>query len=340
MENELEKPSRKRRPSAAQRTVSSSAKSKGATSAAAFLAIDSPKGDLSLKVPGGIVGISNLDKMFWPVEKFTKGDLISYYLRVSGVMIKYLKDRPAILARYPNGITQKGFFQQNIDDAPAILHTERLENQVGRFLNYAVYTSVASLIYLVNLGTISQNTWHSRLSDLDRPDYVVFDLDPYEADFSTVLQVALTVNQVLIDLGLTGYPKTSGSKGVHVYVPVARRYGYEEAARFAEQVAAKVAERAPKIATVERRMNARKQGQVYVDWQQNARGKSAASIYSVRARAGATVSTPVTWEEVSRGFEMTDFTIQTVPDRIEKKGDLWDGMLKRKQMLPKLPLGL
>ncbi|HUK90087.1 MAG TPA: non-homologous end-joining DNA ligase [Blastocatellia bacterium] len=330
------KATRRKRPSGRERTISLGANSSSAVAAAAFLHSPDAIKDVTIKLPGGAVEITNLDKVFWPENGYLKADLLRYYLEVADVIIKYLKDRPAILARYPNGMADQGFFQQNIKDAPGILKTVRLENQVGRFLNYAVYTSVASLIYLVNLGTIAQNPWHSRLSNLDRPDYVVLDLDPHGAPFHHVLKVALVIRDVLGELGLTGYPKSSGSSGIHVYVPLNRRYEYEEVARFAEQVATKVARRSPDIATVERRISARKPGQVYVDPQQNARGKSAASVYSVRAKPGATVSAPVTWAEVSDGFEIADFTIATVPKRIKEKGDIWAAMLKDRQTLPKL----
>jgi bifunctional non-homologous end joining protein LigD len=324
------------RPSGKPRRTSKEPAVEGAISVSDFLKGPGSGPNTTLDLPGGIVEATNLEKVFWPDEHYTKGDLVRYYLEVSAVIMKYLKDRPAILARYPNGALEKGFFQQNIQDAPALLKTERLENQVGRFLNYAVYTDVASLIYLVNLGTIAQNPWHSRVPNLDRPDYVVFDLDPHGAPFADVLKVALATAEVLRGLSIVGYPKTSGSTGMHVYVPIARRYGYDEVAAFAEEVSNRVAESTSKIATTERKISARKPGQIYVDWQQNARGKSAASVYSVRAKPGATVSTPVTWNEISYGFEMTDFTIKTVPKRLEQKGDLWDGMLKGGQRLPQL----
>src|SRR5262249_420589 len=181
---------------------------------------------------------------------------------------------------------------------------------------------------LVNLGTIAQNPWHSRVSHLDEPDYIVIDLDPHGAPFSTVIKVALVVQDVLRDAGMDCYPKTSGSSGVHVYVPISRGHDYEEATRFAESISNRVSTVAPNLATVERKNNGRKKGQAYVDWQQNARGKTGASVYSVRGRPGATVSAPVTWAEIAYGVELSDFTIKTVPARLKKKGDLWDGMLK------------
>jgi bifunctional non-homologous end joining protein LigD len=318
------------------RVTKTKAKEGEAISAAVFLRKRELEGDLALKIGSRVLEVTSLDKPYWPDEGYTKGDLLRYYLEVGKYIMPYLKDRPSILKRYPNGIKGQMFFQHNVESAPDLLRTERLESETGRMLNYAVYTDLASLIYLVNIGTIEQHPWHSRMSNLDRPDYVVFDLDPHGAPFASVLEVALAMRDVLKSLKLTGYPKTSGSSGIHVYVPVRPRYEYEEVADFSEQVSMRVAERLPKIATVERRIAERKKDQVYVDWQQNAKGKSAASVYSVRAKPGATVSMPVTWREISRGIEIGDFTIETVPPRLKKKGDLWKEMFKDRQSLPKL----
>lgn len=303
----------------------------------AFLRQAAFAGNLKLRAGRTVVDITSLDRLYWPDEGYTKGDLLRYYVAVGKTIMPYLKDRPTILKRYPNGAGAPMFFQHNIENAPGLLKTIELESEAGRAINYAVYSDLASLIYLVNIGTIEQHPWHSRIGDLDHPDYMVFDLDPHGAPFANVRQVALVLGEVLKALRLTGYPKTSGSAGIHIYVPVRRRYAYEEVARFAEQVSARVAERAPGIATVERRLAGRKKGQVYVDWQQNARGKAAAAVYTARAKAGASVSTPVTWQEIARGFEIGDFTIKTVPPRLAKKGDLWKDFFKDRQRLPKLP---
>jgi bifunctional non-homologous end joining protein LigD len=305
-------------------------------SMAAFLRQAALAGNLKLRTGRTVVDVTNLDRLYWPADGYTKGDLLRYYVSVGKTILPYLKDRPTILKRYPNGAGAPMFFQHNVENAPGLLKTIELESEAGRAINYAVYSNLASLIYLVNIGTIEQHPWHSRIGDLDHPDYIVFDLDPHGAPFAHVRQVALVLREVLKALRLTGYPKTSGSAGIHIYVPVRRRYGYEEIARFAEQVSERVAERAPGIATVERRLTERKKDQVYVDWQQNARGKAAAAVYTVRARPGASVSTPVTWQEIARGFEIDDFTIKTVPPRLAKKGDLWRDMLKDRQRLPKL----
>lgn len=309
----------------------------GAITIPEFLRLKKIESNVRVRVGSQFVDVTNLDKVYWPDEGYTKGDLIRYYLQVSIYLLKYLKDRPAILVRHPNGIAEEGFYQQNVEETPEFVKTMRLRNQVGRILNYVIYSDLASLTYLVNLGTIAQNPWHSRISNLDEPDYIVVDLDPNGAPFSNVLKVALAVQDVLRDIGMSGYPKTSGSSGVHIYIPISHGYNYDESARFAENIATRVAGQVPQIATVERKIAERKKGQVYIDWQQNARGKTAASVYSVRARPGATVSTPVTWAEISHGIQISDFTIKTVPLRLEKKGDLWERILKERQRLPRLP---
>ena len=314
------------KPSPADRTLS----------VATFLKQPTLAGSRKLRIGRAVVEVTSLDRVYWPDDGYTKGDLLRYYVAVGKTMLPYLKDRPTILKRYPNGVGAQMFFQHNVENAPDLLKTIELESETGRAINYAVYSDLAALIYLVNIGTIEQHPWHSRVGDLDHPDYVVFDLDPHGAPFANVRQVALVMRDVLNELKLAGYAKTSGSAGIHIYVPVRRRYSYEEVMRFAGRVSARVAERAAKIATVERRLAERKKDQVYVDWQQNARGKAAAAVYTVRAKPGASVSTPVTWQEIARGFEIRDFTIKTVPPRLAKKGDLWQEMLKDRQTLPKL----
>jgi bifunctional non-homologous end joining protein LigD len=326
------KPAAKKAPPAKKRKVVEQAPAE-VVSQAAFLKRERLEGDAGLRLGKTTVPVTSLDKVYWPREGYTKGDLIRYYVRMGRHIMPHLKDRPAILKRYPNGVRDEGFFQHDVTSAPALLKTEVLASETGRKLNYAVYTDLASLVYLVNIGTIAQNPWHSRTDDLDKPDYVVFDLDPHGAPFGNVLEIALALRAVLEEVGMRGYAKTSGSSGIHVYVPVRRRYTFDQTAGFAEKVSGLVAERNPKIATVERRIAERKKNQVYVDWQQNARGKSAASVYSARAKAGATVSAPVTWEEIERGFKLSDFTIVTMPDRIDEVGDLWKDYLKDRQAL-------
>jgi DNA ligase D-like protein (predicted ligase)/DNA ligase D-like protein (predicted polymerase)/DNA ligase D-like protein (predicted 3'-phosphoesterase) len=291
-------------------------------------------GNVGLKIGQHTVALTHLDKRYWPKEKIGKGELIRYYLQIGKTIMPYLKDRPAILKRYPNGIEEESFFQHDVTVAPAFLKTVLLENEQGRKLHYAVYTDLASLIYLVNLGTIGQHPWLSRVDKLDRPDYVAFDLDPKGAPFGNVLKVARLMKQVLDELEVTSFVKTSGSSGIHIFVPIKRRYTFEQTMDWAAQVSLAVAARNSKIATTERRLAEREKTQVYVDWQQNARGKSIAAPYSVRPKPKATVSAPVSWEEIEAGFKLTDFTIATMPARIERLGDLWTNLLRTQQTLP------
>lgn len=303
-------------------------------SVATFLKQEQPPASASLKIGQHLVELTHLDKLYWPKEKITKGDLIRYYLEIGKTIMPYLKDRPAVLKRYPNGLADDGFFQHDVTSAPDYLHTEPLKNERGRLLHYAVYTDLASLIYLVNLGTLGQHIWLSRLKALDQPDYVVFDLDPKGAPFSTVLKVAQLMKETLDQLDLTGFVKTSGSSGIHIFIPIKRGYTFDQAMEWAAQLAGQVAARNPRIATIERRLAERKKTQVYVDWQQNARGKTIAAPYTARPKPKATVSAPVTWEEVAEGFKLTDFTIQTMRERIQRRGDLWAGLLRHRQTLP------
>lgn len=303
-------------------------------SAAAFLKRERLEGAIGLKVGRHTVALTSLDKLYWPKEKISKGELLRYYLRIGKTIMPYLKDRPAILKRYPNGIKDEGFFQHDVTSAPEYIKTERLANEQGRQLNYAIYTDLASLLYLVNLGAIGQHPWLSRVDNLDRPDYVVFDLDPKGAPFGNVLKVARLTKKVLDELNVTGFVKTSGSSGIHVFVPIKRSYSFEAAMDWAELVAQEIVARNPKIATVERRLAEREKAQIYVDWQQNARGKSIAAPYTARPRPKATVSAPVSWEEVEAGFKLTDFTIETMDERMESVGDLWGDLMRTRQALP------
>lgn len=326
-----------------------------------FLKEKTFKGDITLELgPGQTVELTHLEKLYWPDEGISKGDLLRYYVSVAGYILPYLQDRPAILKRYPNGIRplpadaenrrkdrgtdfrtrDGGFFQQNIDPAttPAFVKTALLTTlETSHPVNYAVYTNLATLLYLVNLGTIAHNPWHSRLANLDSPDYIVFDLDPHNAPWENVPQLALAVRATLEkETGLKPFIKTSGSSGLHLFVPLEPgRYTYEEVAKFAEKFSNLVVERYPKISTLERRLKEREPDKVYLDWLQNARGKAVAASYTVRAKPGATVSMPLDWSQVEKGdFRLADFNIKTVPALLEKQGDLWKDLFKTPQQLP------
>src|SRR5438309_11851430 len=287
-----------------------------------FLALKQPKGDLILEVEGERVSLTSLDRIYWPVEKLTKFDLLCYYLRISSFIMPFLKDRPAILQRYPRGIKAPMFFQQDTESAPAFIKTVQLVNQEGRELNYSVYTTVGSLLHFVNLGTIEQHPWHSTLKHLDKPDYLMLDLDPKQAPWKNVLGVALVCKEIFDELGLPAFPKTSGSSGIHVYLPLRPKYDYRKVAAIAEGLAAEVARRAPKIATIQRSLAKRQKQQVYVDAMQNARGKTNAAAFSARAKPGATVSMPLSWKQIATGVKISDFTIENVPQLV-KKNHAW-----------------
>jgi len=225
------------------------------------------------------------------------------------------------------------FFQQDLESAPRFVKSVRLTNQEGRELDYAVYTTTASLLHFVNLGTIEQHPWHSTAKKLSKPDWIALDLDPKKAPWENVLEVALVTRQVCDEIGLKAFPKTSGSSGIHIYLPLKPTNGYETIAEFAKLLAGEIARRVPKIATVERSLAKRKHNQVYVDWMQNARGKSLASVYTTRAKLKATVSMPVSWQQIEKGVKISDFTLKNVPTLCRKAGDVWAEFFASRQTL-------
>lgn len=296
-----------------------------------FTALKNPKGDLILAIDGEHVSLTSLDRVYWTDEKITKFDLLCYYIEMSPYLLPYLKDRPAILQRWPRGINAPMFFQQDLESAPRFVKSVRLTNQEGRELDYGVYTTTGSLLHFVNLGTIEQHPWHSTVKKLSKPDWIALDLDPKKAPWENVLQVALITRQVCDELGLQAFPKTSGSSGIHIYLPLKPTNEYERVAEFAKLLAGEIARRVPEIATVERSLAKRKPDQVYVDWMQNARGKSLASVYTTRARPKATVSMPLTWKQIEKGVKISDFTLKNVPALCRKSGDLWKDFFARRQ---------
>ncbi len=295
------------------------------------------EGDVSVKVGREVVPLTHLERVYWPEEGYTKGDLVRYYFEVADLILPYLKDRPLIMKRYPSGITGQSFHQHDVDEAPAFVPTARLEVEDGggHEVDYIVGDNLATLLYMANLGAVERHPWHSRVADLEHPDWFVFDLDPGEGvEFTTICDVALTTREVLARLGLESYPKTSGSRGIHVYVPVEPRYEYGPIAGLAEQVPTVVAREQPEVATVERSKRKRGAGMIYVDHMQNARGKSVVAPYSVRPKPGATVSAPLEWKEVERRrVKTSDFHIKNMLKRVERKGDLFAPVLKTRQRL-------
>jgi bifunctional non-homologous end joining protein LigD len=332
MVREMVKSAKSAKPKSGQVKVTR-AKEGAAITAAEFLSLKQPKGDRIVEIADERVPVTSLERIYWPDEKLTKFDLLSYYLRISSYLMPFLEGRPAILQRYPRGIKAPMFFQQDLESAPAFVKTVRLTNQEGRDLNYAVYTTVGSLVHFVNLGTIEQHPWHSTVKHLDQPDYLMLDLDPKEAPWNNVLKVALVCKEVLDEIGLPAFPKTSGSSGIHIYVPLKPKLDYRKVASVAEALASEVANRAPKIATVQRSLAKRQKQQVYVDAMQNARGKTIAAVFSARAKPGASVSMPLTWKQIEQGVKIKDFTIRNVPDLIKKSGNSWTDFFSNAQTL-------
>lgn len=327
------KPSRKRETVRAENHERDEEETK-TVSAAAFKAKEL-SGNLKVKVKGDEVSLTNLDKIYWPDDDYTKGDLIKYYYEISKYILPYLKDRPLILKRYPNGIKAPFFHQHDVNDAPAFIRTDAIAVEEGHDVDYIIGDGLPTLLYVANLGAIEQHPWHSRVEDLYRPDWFVFDLDPGKGvEFETICEVALSVREVLARLDLECYAKTSGSRGIHIYVPIKPEHTYEEVADFAERVATIVANENSEVATVERSLSKRTRAQIYVDHMQNARGKSVVAPYSVRPKPGATVSAPLEWKEIERKrIRIQDFTIKNMLRRVERKGEMFAPVLKKKQSL-------
>jgi bifunctional non-homologous end joining protein LigD len=298
-----------------------------------FLRLKNPKGDLIADVDGERVSLTSLDRVYWPDDKLTKYDLLCYYLKIAPHILPFLRDRPAILQRYPRGIKAPMFFQQDLESAPPFIKTIRLTNQEGRELDYAVFTTAGSMLHFVNQGNIEQHPWHSTVKHLDKPNYLMLDLDPKQAPWENVLQVALVCKDVLDEVGLPAFPKTSGSSGIHIYLPLKPKYDFGKVARVAEALATEVAQRTPKIATVQRSLAKREKQQVYVDAMQNARGKTIAAAFSARARPGATVSMPLTWKQIEKGVKISDFTIRNVAELVKKNGNAWADFFANAQTL-------
>ncbi len=268
------------------------------------------------------VKISNPQKVFWPEEGYTKRDLIAYYETVAPWLLPYLEDRPVVLTRYPDGITGKSFFQKDAPEfIPDWIRTKRVySEETRRDIDYIVIDDLDTLRYVVNLGTIPLHLWASRAGSLERPDWLVLDLDPKGAPFADVVKVARTLHRILERLELPSYVKTSGKTGLHIFVPLGARYTYEQTRTFARLLATLGVEAEPAIATIARPLRARG-GKVYVDWGQNGHGQTVVAPFAVRPLPGAPVSCPLTWDEVTARLDPGRFTIKTAPARLEKAGD-------------------
>jgi bifunctional non-homologous end joining protein LigD len=268
------------------------------------------------------VRLSNVDKVFWPDERYTKGDLLAYYDAVAPLLLPYLRDRPLVVTRFPDGITGKSFYQKDAPHfAPSWLRTARIDApDAGRAIDYVVVDDARSLRYVVNLGVIPLHLWGSRVPSLDRPDWLILDLDPKGAPFTDVVRVARALHELLDDLGLAACVKTSGATGLHILLPLGARYDWEECRTFARLLATLGVEAEPEIATLTRQIRAR-EGKVYIDWLQNVKGQTIAAPFSARPLPGAPVSCPLRWDEVTSRLDPRAFTIATVPKRFAKMRD-------------------
>jgi bifunctional non-homologous end joining protein LigD len=281
------------------------------------------------------VHLTNLRKPFWAELGITKGDLIQYYADVAHALLPHLRDRAMVMRRYPNGWNGKSFFMKNAPTPrPDWIEICSIDHGEEKVIDFPMIQDLPALLWVVNLGCIDLNQWYARCDDVDRPDYLHFDLDPVKGPkpvpFERVLETARILRDGLEALGMPSFAKTTGSRGIHVYVPIVRGPTQKEVWTFAKNLSVSLATLHPKLITAEYAVARRPQGRVLVDYNQNAWGQTLASIYSVRPHPKAAVSTPVTWDEVEDGIAIEDFHIRNVPDRVREKGDLWAPLLAPK----------
>ena len=290
-------------------------------------------GEAAREIDGHRLKFTNLAKVFYPDEGYTKRDVLNYYAGVADLILPHLKDRPLSLKRYPDGIGKEYFFQKDVTGKfEPWLRTETVASEhAGRPITYAFAQDRASLLYLVNLGCIDQNPWMSRSPTLENPDFVLIDLDPHECPFDRIVDAALLVKRTLDRIGLTGYPKTTGGDGLHVYIPVEHVCTYEETRTFAELIARLVVAEQPDLFTTSRAVAQRKKGRVYFDYLQNGFSKTISAPYVLRAYPGAPVATPLEWSEVKHGLLPGQFHMGNARERFARKGDLFAGVLAKPQ---------
>ena len=286
--------------------------------------------DYEVKCGKRKIAVTNLRKVFWPGLRKTKRDLLLYYAAVSEVILPHLKDRAMVMKRFPNGIHEKFFFMKRTPTYhPEWLSTCAIIDHSGRTIHFPILQNSASLLWVVNLGCVDLNPWYARCGDTNLPDYLHLDLDPVPpARFEEVRKAALLIREYLQGKSVEAYPKTSGSRGIHLYVPLQQKATQKEVWQVAKRLALEVAKLAPALLTSEYRVAKRPAGRVLVDYNQNAWGRTLASVYSVRPVEQATVSAPVTWEELEQGVSLSDFTMDTMPARIRRVGDLFRPLLR------------
>jgi bifunctional non-homologous end joining protein LigD len=274
---------------------------------------------------------SHVDKVFWPREGYTKGDVIAYYDRMAGVILPYLRHRPLVLVRHPNGVKGESFFQKNVDTR----HLPKFSSSVsvrarstGRNVHYVVCNNKATLLFLANLGCIEFHPWNSRTSRLNHPDFLTIDLDPAGSSFADVVTVAREVRSIIVSAGGTCFVKTSGKSGLHVCVPLRGDFSFVEVRRTAKLICQLVNQRLPNLTRFAHRSNGREK-RVYLDYSRNGVGQTIVAPYALRATTGATVSTPLAWSELTKRMLPTRYTIRTIFLRLKRKGDLWRGVARQ-----------
>jgi bifunctional non-homologous end joining protein LigD len=288
--------------------------------------------EVEFKLGPRSIRLTNLTKVFFPELGLTKRDLLQYYANIAPVLLPHLTDRAMVMKRYPNGIHGKFFFMKRAPEPrPEWIETCRIDHSSGNVIDFPVIQDLLALLWVINLGCIDLNQWYARCDDVDRPDYLHFDLDPGpEASFENVLETAVIVHQALTTLKMPHYAKTTGSRGIHVYVPIVRGPTQKDVWNFAKALGFTLAAQHPKLITAVYALKDRPKHLVLVDYNQNAWGRTLASVYSARPRPEATVSAPVTWEEIEKGIRLEDYRMDNLPARVKQVGDLWAPLLASK----------
>ena len=287
--------------------------------------------DFTFRAGRKAVELTNLQKIFFPKLGVTKRDLLAYYAAISPVLLPHLKNRAMVMKRYPNGAGEEFFFMKRAPESrPDWVETCTILHPSGKSIDFAMVQDLASLLWVANMGCIDLNQWYSTCDDLDHPDYLSFDLDPVApAAFAEVKKAALLLRDHLTGLKMPAYPKTSGSRGIHIYIPIRRGPTQKEVWEAAKAISMEVAEKHPEILTTRYRKDLRPPNHVLIDYNQNQWGRTLASVYSVRPTEDATVSAPLTWEEVAGAADIHDFTLKNMPKRVDQVGDLFAPLLKK-----------
>jgi len=284
----------------------------------------------------GRLQLTNLDKVFWPQTGYSKGDALAYYRDVASIILPYIKNRPQSLHRMPDGIDGQSFFQKNVKDlVPSWVETTSVKSSSGKETDYLLRQDTDTLLYTVNLGCIELTPWNSMLPDLEHPDYMVFDLDPVEVSFATLVEVALRFKKLFDTMQMESFCKTSGSRGLHIYLPIEPHHSHNQVQRFVKEIGAHINRGLPETTSL-RRDPAARRGKVYLDYLQNGRGKTMASVYSLRPQPGAPVSAPLKWSELTPGLDPADFNLQNMWRRLDRYGDLWSDFYQNRADLEKV----